>query len=187
MTGGLGGQDGWGREVRHRAAFFYADYGLVASTYPVFMKGGFYTLYVLFDRGVIRSNVGKTVRMICRPCQTPGTQSETAYERRITGEGITYREIQIIRFQCSEFGEEILVGSLMVHWQTQHRVDSGGRRQWETPPPDGEPQMYQMDFPTVVGPWEFPVKGCRGWLAIITSMIVHFLHRHVRDTVIILE
>ena len=34
---------------------------------------------------------------------------------------------------------------------------------------------------------EFSVKGCRERSTIRTSMRVQFLHRHVRDTVIILE
>ena len=34
---------------------------------------------------------------------------------------------------------------------------------------------------------KFPVEGCRGQAAMWTGMRVYFLHRHVRDTVIILK
>ena len=58
-------------------------------------------------------------------------------------------------------------------------------------PPNGEPQAYCMSFPTTAGPWEFPVKGCsrRAEMrtAMSTAMRVYFLHRHVRDTVVVLE
>ena len=37
-----GGKDGWGRDVINCAAIFYADYGLVTSTEPVWLQ-------VLFD------------------------------------------------------------------------------------------------------------------------------------------
>ena len=47
---GSGEKDGWGREVRHCAGFFYAEYGLVALTDLVWMQGVFDTLTRLFDR-----------------------------------------------------------------------------------------------------------------------------------------
>ena len=39
-----GGKDRWGREVIHCAAILYADYGLVASTEPVWLQVSFDTL-----------------------------------------------------------------------------------------------------------------------------------------------
>ena len=39
-----GGKDGWGRDVIHCAAIFYADYGLVTSTEPVWLQVSFDTL-----------------------------------------------------------------------------------------------------------------------------------------------
>ena len=77
-------------------------------------------------------------------------------------------------------------GSLVIHQQTQHGVESGVRKQWETPPPDGETHTYRMDFLSMVGPWEFPVEGCRRRAVKRTAMGVYFMHRHFRDTVIIL-
>ena len=61
-------------------------------------------------------------------------------------------------------------------------MESGVISQWETPPPDVEP-----DFPTVVVPQEFLVEECRGRATTRMAIIVHFLHRYVRDTVIIME
>ena len=44
-----------------------------------------------------------------------------------------------------------------------------------------------MAFPTKGGPWICPFEGCPGLAATRTAMWVYFLHRHVQDTVVILE
>ena len=47
--------------------------------------------------------------------------------------------------------------------------------------------MYQKSFPIAAGPQDFPVKGCKRRVTIRTGHHVNFLHRHVWDTVIIVE
>ena len=81
-----------GQEGRHQNAFFYADNGMVASADPQWLQAAFSTLVGLFDRVGLRTNVRKTVGMVCRPYQAAGTQSEAAYERRMTGVGPSYCE-----------------------------------------------------------------------------------------------
>ena len=44
-----------------------------------------------------------------------------------------------------------------------------------------------MSFPEKGGPRRCPVEGCPGALATRTAMRVHFVHRHVQDTVVMLE
>ena len=44
-----------------------------------------------------------------------------------------------------------------------------------------------MAFPAKGGPQSFLVEGCLGRAATSTVMRVHFLHRYVLDTVVILE
>ena len=44
-----------------------------------------------------------------------------------------------------------------------------------------------MVFPTRAGPRHFPVEGCSDRAATWTDMKVHLWHRHVQDTVVILE
>ena len=80
------------KEGRHQAALLYADDGIVASSDPQWLQGVFNTLVGLFDRVGLRANFGKTVGMVCNPCQTAGNLSEAAHERRVTGEGPTYME-----------------------------------------------------------------------------------------------
>ena len=92
--GGTGGQDGWGSEVLHRAAFFYLVNVLVMSTDPVWMQGAFDTLTGLFDRVGLQKNFRKEVKIICCPFRVVGTQLEAAYKRHIIGEVLTYRDRQ---------------------------------------------------------------------------------------------
>ena len=47
--------------------------------------------------------------------------------------------------------------------------------------------MYKMHFPAKDGRIRCPVEGCPGVLATRAAMRVHFVHRHVHDTVVILE
>ena len=44
-----------------------------------------------------------------------------------------------------------------------------------------------MVFPVRAGPRPCPVEGCSGQALTQTEMRVNFWHRHVRDTVLILE
>ena len=68
------------QEGRHQNPLFYGDdAGMVASSDPQWLQGEFSTLVGLFDRVIMRNNVGKTVVMVFRPCQAAGTQSEAAY------------------------------------------------------------------------------------------------------------
>ena len=92
--------------------------------------------------------------------------------------------MQVQRLECRE---DMALGSLAVHLQTQHGKAMRGIRYWGTMPPGGEPHTYNMDFPTAGGTRNFLVKGCWGRVATRTAMRVQFFHRNVRDTVIILE
>ena len=85
---------GRGGEGRHQAALLYAEDGMISSSNPRWIQWAFNSLVSLFERVGLRTNVGKTVSMVCRPCQAAGTQLVAAYERKMTGEGPTYRERQ---------------------------------------------------------------------------------------------
>ena len=56
-----------------------------------------------------------------------------------------------------------------------------------TPQADGGTRTYKMSFPVKGGPRQCPVTGCPGDLATRSAMRVHFVHRHVNDTVVMLE
>ena len=73
---------------------------MVASSDPRWLQWEFNALLGLFERVGLRTNVGKTVSMVCRPCPEAGNQSEAVYGRKIMGEGPTYRERQKERVEC---------------------------------------------------------------------------------------
>ena len=54
------------QEGRHQNSIFYVDDGMVASSDPRWLQGDFSTLFGMFDRVGLRTNVEKTVGMVCR-------------------------------------------------------------------------------------------------------------------------
>ena len=145
-------------------------------------------MFGLFDRVGLRTNVGKIVGMVCLPCQAAGNQSEAAYRRRITGKGPKYRELQKGRVSCRECGEEMAVGSLVSHLMTQNGRVAEARWSWRTPAAGDGAWAFRMAFPAKGGPQSCPVEECPGRAATRMATRVHFLlHRHVLDTVVILE
>ena len=44
-----------------------------------------------------------------------------------------------------------------------------------------------MSFPGVMGMWYCPIEGCIWGTVMRSALRVHFLHCHVRDTMVILE
>ena len=64
---------------------------MFVSSEPAWIQGTFTALVGIFDRVGLMTNVGKTVRMVCQPCQTgAGNRTEEAYKRSITGEWRSY-------------------------------------------------------------------------------------------------
>ena len=99
----------------------------------------------------LQTNVGKMVGMVCRTCQAVGIESESADERRMTGEGLSYRERQRVRVNYSDCVEETAMGFLAVYQHMQHGKAAVGRRKWETTDPVRNPKI-QDDFPNRWGP-----------------------------------
>ena len=56
-------------EGRHQSPLFYTDDGMVASSDPRWLHWAFDALLALFEQVGLQTNVGKTVSMICWPCQ----------------------------------------------------------------------------------------------------------------------
>ena len=143
-----------------KAEFFYANDGMVASTDPGWIHLAFDILMGLFDKVGLRTNVRKTVGMVCRNFWAAGVRAEEAYASRMTGEGRILKEREQERVLCPECGKELEKGSLVMHRQTQNGVAKGGLGT-EGGGADGgkEPMTYRMAFPTRAGPMPFPVEG----------------------------
>ena len=86
-----------------------------------------------------------------------------------------------------ECGEEMVFGLMAGHMKTQHGRATEEIWSWAASPLGEEPRTYRKAFPTNGGPQSFPVEGCPGQAVTRMLMRVNFLHRHVQDTVVILE
>ena len=80
--------------LKLKAAFFYADDGMVASTGPVWLQTAFNTITGIFDWVGLTMNVRKTLGMVCHPCRSDGVLTDKAYTWRMIGSGRSYKERQ---------------------------------------------------------------------------------------------
>ena len=160
---------------------------MVVSSDPAWLQGAFSALVAIFNRVGLRTNVGKTVSMACHPCQAGfGNLTTAGYSRRLTGVGKTFMERQRERVACRECGTEIAAGSMSIHMMTRHGKAATWGHHW-APQTNGGPRTYMMHFPAKGGRRRCPVEKCPGVLATRAAMRMHFVHRHVHDTVVILE
>ena len=125
--------------------------------------------------------------MVCHFCQAAGNLSETAYGKKATEEGPTSMELLNVHVACGTCGELLAAGYLSSHMMNQHGRVVYIRQQWSTLDAETGPQTFRMTFPDKGGPRNFPVVGCPVRVATRSEMRVNSLHRHVLDTVVILE
>ena len=121
-----------GKEVKYHNPLFYVDDIMVAFSEPQWLQGAFSTLVRLFYRVGLRTNVGKTISMVCCPCQAAGNQSKAAHGIRMTGEGPSYWEKHKGQVQCRYYGEDMSAGSFAGHRMTQQGRASEERLSWKT-------------------------------------------------------
>ena len=80
---------------------------------------------------------------------------------------------------------------LVTHRQTQHIVVNGGLGSEGGKAGGGnegdDPRTYGLAFTARAGPRPFPVEWCSGRVSTQTEMVIQYWHRHVRDTMVILE
>ena len=125
--------------------------------------------------------------MACHPCRAwAGNRTAADYSRRLTGVGKTFTERQRERVACGKCGTVIAAGSMPSHMMTRHGKAATRRHLW-THRTIGEPRLYKMSFPAKDSRRRCPVEGCPGVSATRAATRVHFVHRHVHDTVVILE
>ena len=89
---------------------------------------------------------------------------------------------------CLECGKEMAKGLLVAHCQTQHGIAKGRLvKEGDKAAGGDDLRTYRMAFPAKAGPRPCPAEGCSRRVSTRTEMMVHFWHRQVRDTVVILE
>ena len=85
------GIKGFWREVQTLETLLYADGGLLAYPWSSRIQESMDVLMELFDWIGLRKNVNNMVGIICQLCRTASRQSKVAYNRRMAGEGPSYR------------------------------------------------------------------------------------------------
>jgi hypothetical protein len=176
---------GLGYEVKNKCVLFYADDGLLAGRKKEWVQDGFDVLIGLFERVGLRTNTGKTKAMICMPGHISGRQSDEAYERRMTGNGDDFRERQRRKVVCSICGNALAQSSLAHHMRVQHGQTSGSG--FDPQEVIGDPAEYRVSFPKTATSIDCPVEGCPGKATSRTKLRSHFMYRHARDIIVILD
>ena len=178
--------DGFGRAFQWLTAFFYADDSLLALPRLARLQAPLDVLTGFFDRVGLHTNVNKTVGTVCRTCYIVDGHSEAAYTRRMTGVVPSFRERQRERVQCPECELELTAGSLTAHRQAQHGKERPP--QWATPHATPDPRLYnRVSFPRASRSIGCPVEVCEGRVTTRTNLRIHFVHRHMWNTIVILE
>ena len=67
--------EGFVRYIQRLVAYFYAVYGLLELTPEQWIQKSFDVLTDFFGRAGLRTNMVKTVSMVCQPCRTIGGHS----------------------------------------------------------------------------------------------------------------
>ena len=124
------------------------------------------------------------VGMVYQPCRTTGSKYEEAYTIWMAGEGLTYQARQREGVWCTDCWAELAAGYLKAHHQMQNRWGWGQESHWEEETPPSED--YRVYFTWTTGTVEFPVEGYRRGGTSRDKLWVHFLHRHMQDTIFIL-
>jgi Reverse transcriptase (RNA-dependent DNA polymerase) len=177
---------GLGRTVREQLVLFCADDGLIASRNHEWLQMALARLCELFERVGLRTNVQKTKTMTCTPGYIRRPVTETAYRRRMDGVGETYSERERRRVECSIFGTGLAASSLASYYRTLHGMEPP-RDVGRADAPGRQPATYSVSFPRYVNRVLCPVEGCRGSATNWANLRRHFMHRHFRDVIVILE
>ena len=177
---------GLGQTVADKLTIFYADDGLVAARDHEWLQHAIDVLSGLFERVGLRTNINKTKCMSCMPGHISDRMSTAAYKRRMEGTGLSHRERQRRRVECSECGVELAASSLQHHRRTIHGLlmDTADDN---VDHPGHQAQRYRVSFPKSSQKIRCPVDGCPGTATTPYNLRRHFAHRHPTDTLTILE
>ena len=103
--------------------------------------------------------------------------------QQLTGKGPTFRERHWRVVAFLECGVEVAAGSLLTHHLSQNGVGGG-----DSPHSSSrEAQTFRVFFQKQLSRLWCPVAGCLGGAYSRTNPRIHFAHRHIPGTVVILE
>jgi len=112
-----------GATVRDLMVAFYADDGLFAVWNHQWLQDALNVLVTLFQKVGLETNVDKTKILICHPSFVRTHLrhlSDEAYKRRLTGEGLSYRDRKQQRMQCQLCIKPFAASYIDSHRATAH-------------------------------------------------------------------
>jgi hypothetical protein len=175
-------------------ALFYADDGMITSNNPTELQSMLENFTNSFQKMGLKMNVDKTKALIMTGKPVREKMSDTAYKRRMIGEGMSHRERQLEKIACPGCHKQVQRQYLSKHQQTK----SCRKNQMNQPTPNTQetcviiepqtqPTQYSLHMPTnritscpALG--NCPFKTASRW-----EMRRHFQQRHNRDFITILE
>jgi len=174
-------RDGLGDTVQDRLVSLYSDDHALASSDAPWLQEALTCLTDLLARIGLRVNNSKSVVMSCHPGFIHTGISTEAYNRRVTGEGPTFRDRQRAHVTCPDCGIRITRASLLRHLQSQHQRNPDT---FAPPLPDflptHVPRHYRVDWPRIETHKPCPT-GCPYQAITPTGLRRHFRSRHPRD------
>jgi hypothetical protein len=181
---------------------FYADDGLLSGEDPHETQRALDIFTDTFARVGLKMNATKTKVMSMTGCKTYTTISKEAYDRRITGAGLSNRERRLEKVECELCGAMINRQHVKNHQKTLKCIR--GRNDWaerganmerrdgpiQSQPGAGveteAPMEYRFNMP-LKQEVPCPVPDCHYSTATRTEMRRHFRARHPDNSIIILE
>ena len=174
---------GWA-EGEHNICFYTDDERIVGQD-PIWVQTELTAMVRIFERSGLQTNMGKTKAMICTPGFIWGQQGAEAYKRRATGEGPNFRERVKNRVSWEVCGGEMDSSYLLHHMERLHGrvlpqlggVEDGGVVL----------EVYKLLFLRIPNSVECPVEGCPSRGEILGRLTEHFMFRHWKSKVDILQ
>ena len=174
------------QDVQCLTAYLYADNGLIVTILLTHLQRVFTTLMDPSNHVGLYTNVSKTVSMACQPCRSfRGTMRRpmlSVWCGRVTptGSGST----------SGSSAPSATWNRWQGPWFTICSLTKGCPEDIEGTPPY---TIVKVPGPTWYPPHGqhvtliFPVEGFQGRASIQSALWVHFVHRHVRDIILLLE
>jgi Reverse transcriptase (RNA-dependent DNA polymerase) len=162
---------------------FYADNGWLASYWPEVLQQAVDTVTDLFWRMGLKMNADKTKTMSSHPGNAFHSIVSPAYDRRQTGEGLTYSARKRQKVDCPKCGKSMQEQSLANHRLKKHNFyerPHKRRRLLDTFAVGSVTYRVEYDSKGIV---QCPVPGCDGRANNCDNLRRHFVSRHPHDMV----
>ena len=144
-------------DVRRLLAVFYADNGLIVTRDPAVLQRAFDSLCAHFDRVGLKTNTTKTEAMVFLPGRIRTCLTAESYEGRMRD--LFREERRGRKVSCQECGQQMAVGSLRSHLETQHDVYTSFALPAGATPPVA-PRRLAATYGVGEGKYRCPVPGC---------------------------